>query len=140
MGESIPHKTLPDSLTFSDEEPGIKTQAVKLYKCKRDLKTSLLNLGYILEMLKCKHNFDRFQRKSCIDCVGSRKDGIQVEFEVHVFVDDSTNKISFEFIRNKTSQLMSYYEYINRIHRKLNILDHIEDEVFEKANKKNNCG
>jgi len=75
------------------------------------------------------------KKNACIDGKGKCKDGQEVQFEVHVYVDDTSNKINFEFIRNKTSQIMSYYEYINRIVRKLNILDHIEDEVFEKANK-----
>jgi len=132
--ESIPHTDLPDSLTFSDEDLS-NTKATKLYRCKRDLKTSLLNLGYIFEMLKCKYDFDRFQSKAYIDCSGKGKDGKYVEFEVHVYVDDTTNKTSFEFIRNKICEIMSYYEYINRLNRKLNILDHIEDEVLEKANK-----
>merc|ERR1711879_298830 len=108
---------------------------VKIYNCKRDLKTSLLNLGYILEMLKCNYSFDRFLEKACIDGIGKCKDGKEVIFECHVFVDESTNKISFEFIRNRASHIMSYFEYINRIVRKLHILDTIEDEVFDKANK-----
>jgi len=61
--ESIPHLNLPNSLTFSDDSVGANTKAIKLYNCKRDLKTSLLNLGYILEMLKCEHSFERFQKK-----------------------------------------------------------------------------
>ena len=133
--ESIPHLAMPEQYTCGDDSPGANTKAIKLYNCKRDLKTSLLNLGYILEALKCEYDFDKFQKSACINGKGKCKDGKEVLFEVHVYVDDTTNKITFEFIRNKTSHIMSYYEYINRIVRKLNILDNIEDEVFEKANK-----
>ena len=80
-------------------------------------------------------NFDHFQEAACIHGKGNCKDGQIIQFEVHVYVDDSTNKVSFEFIRNKASHIMSYYEFINRIVRKLDILDHIENEVSEKANK-----
>lgn len=119
--ESIPHLTLPEQITSGGDSPAANTKAIKIYHSKRDLKGSILNLGYILEMLHCEYDFSHFQEAACIHATGKCKDADNVQFEVHVYVDDTTDKVSFEFIRTKASQIRHYYEVVNRIVRKLNI-------------------
>jgi len=84
-------------------------------------------------MLNAEYDFSHFQENACINVKGKSRKGDTIIFEAHVYIDDTTNKVSFEFIRNKASEIMHYYAYINRLVRKLTILDTIENEIIEKS-------